>query len=66
MCSIIRVGERLYKVLGQMDLAHCTQVSDRCPLGYLFFLFCFFVFFFFFFLSDLDFGHCRFILLGKL
>ena len=37
MCSIIRVGERLHKVLGQIDLAHCTQVSDRCPLGYLFF-----------------------------
>ena len=37
MCSIIRVGERLHKVLGQIDLAHWTQVSDRCPLGYLFF-----------------------------
>ena len=36
MCSIIRVGERLHKVLGQIDLAHWTQVSDRCPLGYLF------------------------------
>ena len=38
MCSIIRVGERLHKVLGQIDLAYCTQVSDCCPLGYLFFL----------------------------
>ena len=38
MCSIIRVGERLHKVLGQIDLAHWTQVSDRCPLGYLFLL----------------------------
>ena len=36
MCSIIRVGERLHKVLGQIGLAHWTQVSDRCPLGYLF------------------------------
>ena len=27
------MGERLHKVLGQIDLAHCTQVSDRCPLG---------------------------------
>ena len=36
MCSIIRVGERLHKVLWQIDLAHWTQVSDRCPLGYLF------------------------------
>ena len=36
MCSIIRVGERLHKVLGQIDLAHWTQVSYRCPLGYLF------------------------------
>ena len=36
MCSIIGVGERLHKVLGQIDLAHWTQVSDRCPLGYLF------------------------------
>ena len=35
MCSIIGVGERLHKVLGQIDLAHWTQVSDRCPLGYL-------------------------------
>ena len=33
MCSIIGVGERLHKVLGQIDLAHWTQVSDRCPLG---------------------------------
>ena len=38
MCSIIGVGERLHKVLGQIDLAHWTQVSDRCPLGYLFYL----------------------------
>ena len=37
MCSIIGVGERLHKVLGQIDLAHWTQVSDRRPLGYLFF-----------------------------
>ena len=37
MCSIIGVGERLHKVSGQIDLAHWTQVSDRCPLGYLFF-----------------------------
>ena len=29
MYSIIRVGERLHKVLGQIDLAHLTQVSDR-------------------------------------
>ena len=36
MCSIIGVGERLHKVLGQIGLAHWTQVSDRCPLGYLF------------------------------
>ena len=36
MCSIIRVVERLHKVLGQIDLAHWTQVSDCCPLGYLF------------------------------
>ena len=36
MCSIIGVGERLHEVLGQIDLAHWTQVSDRCPLGYLF------------------------------
>ena len=36
MCSIIRVGGRLHKVLGQIDLAHWTQVRDRCPLGYLF------------------------------
>ena len=36
MCSLIRVGERLHKVLGQIDLAHWTRVSDRCPLGYLF------------------------------
>ena len=36
MCSIIGVGERLHKVLGQIDLALWTQVSDRCPLGYLF------------------------------
>ena len=36
MCSIIGVGGRLHKVLGQIDLAHWTQVSDRCPLGYLF------------------------------
>ena len=35
MCSISGVGERLHKVLGQIDLAHWTQVSDRCPLGYL-------------------------------
>ena len=35
MCSIIGVGERLHKVLGQVDLAHWTQVSDHCPLGYL-------------------------------
>ena len=35
MCSIIKVGERLHKVLGQIDFSHCTQVSDRCPLGYL-------------------------------
>ena len=35
MCSIIGVAERLHKVLGQIDLAHWTQVSDRCPLGYL-------------------------------
>ena len=35
MCSIIGMGERLHKVLGQIDLAHWTQVSDRCPLGYL-------------------------------
>ena len=35
MCSIIGVGERLHKVLGQIDLAYWTQVSDRCPLGYL-------------------------------
>ena len=34
--SLIRVGEGLHKVLGQIDLAHLTQVSDRCPLGYLF------------------------------
>ena len=32
------VGERLHKVLGQIDLAHWTQVSDRCPLGYLLFV----------------------------
>ena len=32
-------GERLHKVLGQIDLAHWTQVSDRCPLGYLFNIF---------------------------
>ena len=31
MCSIIGVGERLHKVLGQIDFAHWTQVSDRCP-----------------------------------
>ena len=37
MCSIIGVGERLHKVLGQIDMAHWTQVSDRCPLGYLFY-----------------------------
>ena len=36
MCSIIGVGKRLHKVLGQIDLTHWTQVSDRCPLGYLF------------------------------
>ena len=36
MCSIIGVGERLHKILGQIDLAHWTQVSNRCPLGYLF------------------------------
>ena len=35
MCSIIRMGERLHKVLGQIDLAHWTRVSNRCPLGYL-------------------------------
>ena len=35
MCSIIGVGERLHKVLGQIDLVHWTQVSDRCPFGYL-------------------------------
>ena len=35
MCSLIMVGEKLHKVLGQIDLAHWTQVSDRCPLGYL-------------------------------
>ena len=35
MCSIIEVGERLHKVLRQIDLTHWTQVSDRCPLGYL-------------------------------
>ena len=35
MCSIIRVGERLHKVWGRLTLAHWTQVSDRCPLGYL-------------------------------
>ena len=34
MCSIIRVGERLHKV-ARLTLAHWTQVSDRCPLGYL-------------------------------
>ena len=39
MCSIIGVGERRHKVLGQIDLAHWTQVSDRCPLGYLFVFF---------------------------
>ena len=44
MCSITGVGERLHKVLGQIDLAHWTQVSDRCPLGYLFF-FCFVILF---------------------
>ena len=33
MCSIIGVGERLHKVLGQIDSAHWTQVNDRCPLG---------------------------------
>ena len=38
--SIIGVGERLHKVLGQIDLAHWTQVSDHCPLGYLFLLPC--------------------------
>ena len=36
ICSIIGVWERLHNVLGQIDLAHWTQVSDRCPLGYLF------------------------------
>ena len=36
MCSISGEGERLHKVLGQIELAHWTQVSDRCPLGYLF------------------------------
>ena len=43
MCSIIGVGERLHKVLGQIDLAHWTQVSDRCPLGYLFLIRSFFI-----------------------
>ena len=38
MCSITGVGERLHKVLGRLTLAHWTQVSDRCPLGYLFFI----------------------------
>ena len=36
MCSIIGVAERLHKVLGRLALAHWTQVSDRCPLCYLF------------------------------
>ena len=31
-----------------LTLAHWTQVSDRCPLGYLFFFF----FFFFFFITE--------------
>ena len=35
MCSMIGVGGRLHKVLGQIDFAHWTQVNDRCPLGYL-------------------------------
>ena len=44
MCSIIGVGERLHKVLGQtgkrphLTFVHWTQVSDRCPLSYLFLL----------------------------
>ena len=33
MCSSIGVGERLHKVLGADWI---TQMSDRCPLGYLF------------------------------
>ena len=39
MCSIVGVRERLHKVwrLG-LNLAHWTQVNDRCPLGYLFFI----------------------------
>ena len=36
MCSIIGVVERLHKVLGQIGLAHWTQVRFRCPLGHLF------------------------------
>ena len=38
MCNIIGGGGgggRLHKVLGQIDLAHWTQVSNHCPLGYL-------------------------------
>ena len=38
MCSITGVGERLHKV-ARLTLAHWTQVSDRCFLGYLFFKF---------------------------
>ena len=36
MCSIIGVAEGCIRFLGRLTLANWTQVSDRCPLGYLF------------------------------
>ena len=39
MCSIIGVGERLHKVLGQIDVGRLDsgeQSFNGCPLGYLF------------------------------
>ena len=35
ICSIIRVGERLLKVSGQIDFGTLDSGEHRCPLGYL-------------------------------
>ena len=34
ICNIIGVGERLHKVLGQIDLGTLDSMSNHCPLGY--------------------------------
>ena len=49
MCSIIGVGERLHKVLGQVDLGTLDSGERSLPFELLVYYYYYYYFFFFFF-----------------